>query len=82
MYTVLVTEDARQLNVHDLLTVVEVERGIVFGDQAVDIVRLERLPMRKGVGDVLGSRRGECVRAGGAVGGVGEGPSAVGGDVE
>lgn len=82
MYTVLVTEDARQLNVHDLLTVVEVERGIVFGDQAVDIVRLERLPMRKGVADVLGSRRGECVRAGGEVGGVGEGSSAVGGDVE
>lgn len=82
MYTVLVTEDQGVLSEHDLLRVVEVERGIVFGDQVADIVRLVRLPMRKGVADVLGSRRGEFVRAGGAVGGVGEGPSAVGGDVE
>lgn len=82
MYTVLVTEDQGTLSEHDLLRVVEVERGIVFGDQAVDIVRLERLPVRRGIGDVLGCGRGEFVRAGGAVGGVGEGPSAVGGDVE
>lgn len=80
MYTVLVTAERTRLNVHDLLHVVEVERGVIFGDEAVDIVRLERLAVRRGT-DVLGAGRGVVLHSGGAVDSVGEGPAQVGAEL-